>query len=451
MRARFGAANVFRDLDTIPPGEEFERLITETLAQCDVLLALIGREWLAAADVNGRRRLDDPQDFVRTEIHEALRLRKRVIPVLVDGAIMPKARELPEAIAALAGRNAIELSEERFDYDVERLIRAIEPWDAVSGRWWGWLSDEKRQRTLAFLGAGFVAVVAGLWQAYVHFSESPKATAPPSISASQGGFAAGRDNVIHGSVIQNSPHATVEQHNYYGALSEERVEALIAELGVTKAALQNFFKILEQQQVAPNDLDATLRTIASRYKDQLARLSALPSDDTEVATLKRQAKKALEAWDFDTAERLLNQASDKDVEAAKALQANLNRRRLSAADSKAEAGEVNFTRLAYGKAADDFRQAADLVPADEPLPRADYLNRQGSALREAGRYPDAQAPLVEALAIREKVLGPDHPDVATSLNNLAALYRAQGQSAKAETMEARAKAISAHGTMGTPP
>lgn len=121
----FGKENVFRDLDRIAPGAEFAAVITAHIARCDAFIVIIGREWLNASDA-GKRRLDDPKDFVRTEICEAFRLNKRVFPVLVEGAAMPKMSKLPRDIAALTGRNAIEISESRFDYDVKRLIKAID-------------------------------------------------------------------------------------------------------------------------------------------------------------------------------------------------------------------------------------------------------------------------------------------------------------------------------------
>lgn len=74
LREHFGEANVLRDLDTIPPGDEFARIITETIGQCGVLIAVIGSAGLTAADAAGKRRLEEPRDFVRAEIQEALRL-----------------------------------------------------------------------------------------------------------------------------------------------------------------------------------------------------------------------------------------------------------------------------------------------------------------------------------------------------------------------------------------
>ena len=123
----FGDQNVFRDLDKIPPGAEFAKLIAEQIFQCQVLIAVIGKDWLNAKNDGGFRRLNDPEDFVRAEIGTALTLGKLVIPCLVEGTDMPKQKQLPNEIAPLAGRNAIEISETRFDYDIGRLIQSIDP------------------------------------------------------------------------------------------------------------------------------------------------------------------------------------------------------------------------------------------------------------------------------------------------------------------------------------
>ncbi len=113
----FGKEQVFRDLDAIAPGAEFTQVIEERLSQCSVFVAVIGKNWVSAKNAAGQRRLDDPRDLVRTEVREALNQKKLVIPALIGGAEVPKPEQLPEDIAALAGRNAIEISESRFDYD----------------------------------------------------------------------------------------------------------------------------------------------------------------------------------------------------------------------------------------------------------------------------------------------------------------------------------------------
>jgi uncharacterized RDD family membrane protein YckC len=123
---RFGGGQVFKDVDSIDLGDDFVEKITIAVGSCHVLLTLIGDQWLTMTDEDGRRRLDDPDDFVRVEIEAALARNVRVIPILVDGARMPRGDELPDSLAKLARRQALELSPSRFDFDTSRLLRVLE-------------------------------------------------------------------------------------------------------------------------------------------------------------------------------------------------------------------------------------------------------------------------------------------------------------------------------------
>jgi TIR domain len=122
---RFGEDRVFMDVDSIEPGLDFGEAIQQAVGSSDVLLALIGREWLTATDEDGRRRLDDPDDIVRLEIEAALERSIRVIPVLAEGAIMPRRQELPDSLAGLVRRNAVRLAHESFRHEAARLIEVI--------------------------------------------------------------------------------------------------------------------------------------------------------------------------------------------------------------------------------------------------------------------------------------------------------------------------------------
>ena len=116
---------VFMDLDSIEVGTDFAEAIKTGLDSCGVLVALIGPRWLKLCDENGRRRLDNPDDFVRFEIRTALERCVRVIPVLVDGATMPPRHQLPDDLAKLARLNALEMSYDRYEYDESRLMTAV--------------------------------------------------------------------------------------------------------------------------------------------------------------------------------------------------------------------------------------------------------------------------------------------------------------------------------------
>ena len=126
LEQAFAADQLFMDIDDIAPGLDFVDVMNQQVSKCDVLISVIGRGWLAAMDETGGRRLDDPQDFVRLEIESALAQKKRVIPVLVNDAKMPKLTELPESLRPFARCNAVKLSHERFRADVAALIQALE-------------------------------------------------------------------------------------------------------------------------------------------------------------------------------------------------------------------------------------------------------------------------------------------------------------------------------------
>jgi parallel beta-helix repeat protein len=120
------SARIFVDLDSIEPGLDFAEVIREAVDSCALLVALIGRQWTTLADEEGRRRLDNPDDYVRFEVQTALERGIRVIPVLVDGARPPRQQELPVELHKLARLNALELSYGRYQYDADRLIDLIQ-------------------------------------------------------------------------------------------------------------------------------------------------------------------------------------------------------------------------------------------------------------------------------------------------------------------------------------
>ncbi len=117
---------IFRDVETIEPGVDFVDAIDRALRACRVLIAVIGPRWVDAAHADGSRRLDDPNDYTRLEIATALRRKDvRVIPVLVEGADMPTTAQLPDDLEPLARRNAIELADKRWDFDVSQLVDSL--------------------------------------------------------------------------------------------------------------------------------------------------------------------------------------------------------------------------------------------------------------------------------------------------------------------------------------
>ena len=132
LTSRFGDEPVFMDVQDIRPGRNFQTTIDETLASCDCVLVVMGPRWLTTV----RERATLPEDYVRYEIAAALKRDVPVIPVLVGGARMPSAAELPDDLRPLSLRHAIEVRDERFEDDVERLAEAIRESAGTGPRGW---------------------------------------------------------------------------------------------------------------------------------------------------------------------------------------------------------------------------------------------------------------------------------------------------------------------------
>src|SRR6516164_2296375 len=128
----FGRKNLFMDVDHIPPGVDFVKHLNNQVAECNIFIAIIGPNWLDVRNEKGERRLDAPDDFVTIEIAAALARDIRVIPVLIDGARMPKVGDLPGSLKPLVRRQAIELRHAHFGRDAEALIERIR--DAFSDK-----------------------------------------------------------------------------------------------------------------------------------------------------------------------------------------------------------------------------------------------------------------------------------------------------------------------------
>jgi TIR domain len=126
LAARFGADRVFMDVDSISPGDDFSQVIENAVTSCNVVLALIGNDWLNAVDEWGRRRLDNPNDFVALEIKAGLDRNIPVIPILVDGATQVRGYDLPPYLAGLARRPSVRLHHNSFSADIKKLVLILE-------------------------------------------------------------------------------------------------------------------------------------------------------------------------------------------------------------------------------------------------------------------------------------------------------------------------------------
>lgn len=191
LRDHMPEVPIFRDVETIEPGIDFVDAINKALESCGILLAIIGPRWSTMTGAAGNRRLDDPGDYARLEIATALkRSDVRVIPVLVEGAEMPGSDALPEELKALARRNAIELTDKRWEFDVSTLVDTLRkalgiepsprphppdpvlpvppsPAPPTSGRWkkWAW-------------GIGAAVIVAAIFNTEEEGGNGPPPTPP---------------------------------------------------------------------------------------------------------------------------------------------------------------------------------------------------------------------------------------------------------------------------------
>ena len=179
---RLGARSVFHDVTTISPGEDYTVAIDRALTECDAALVVIGPGWLTVTSSQGTRRLSEPGDYVRLELATVLRRDIRAIPVLVGGARLPKAADLPDDLQALAQRQAVELHDETWREDVDGLIRSLrgEPATAGTGRR-RWLAAGAALIALLGLGAGAWL----LWGPGTGGNDQQAAVIPACVPASQ--------------------------------------------------------------------------------------------------------------------------------------------------------------------------------------------------------------------------------------------------------------------------
>jgi hypothetical protein len=155
LRTVFGSGRIFFDVDTIGKGKDFRKVLTDALKNTSVLLAVIGPNWITSRDARGKRRIDDPDDFVQLEIANALKRDVPVIPVLVGGAKMPTEAELPASLHGLVFRQAATVTHENFPHDMEAIEREIIATTGLKPR------ADFNWRRVAMGLAGVVLVVGG--------------------------------------------------------------------------------------------------------------------------------------------------------------------------------------------------------------------------------------------------------------------------------------------------
>ena len=163
LRERFSLKRIFIDVDKLGPGDNFVDEIERSLGSCDVLIAVIGKCWLDATDKDGKRRLDNSEDYVRIEIARALQRGIPVIPVLVDDASMPNSQDLPKDLKPLSHLQALKVSQDRFRSDSEPLIAKVE--QALKKA----KEERNRGKKIRLIVAGVVTALLLVVVAVLHF------------------------------------------------------------------------------------------------------------------------------------------------------------------------------------------------------------------------------------------------------------------------------------------
>ncbi len=182
----FSRKKLFMDVDERMHGLNFVKVLSDKVEACAVFLAVIGPGWVSSTAKDGGRRLDNPNDFVRIEVASALRRNIPLIPVLVDGAAMPSAQDLPDDIKELALRHAVQLRNAHFNHDSELVVGAIKARlnDDTPGRPWGVIAGGG---IAAFALLGLVAYNIGV--PILPTSGAPPG--PPATTTSKAGVDAG--------------------------------------------------------------------------------------------------------------------------------------------------------------------------------------------------------------------------------------------------------------------
>jgi peptidoglycan hydrolase-like protein with peptidoglycan-binding domain len=184
----FRQGQVFMDVEALrEPGIDFAKEIDRSLGRCAAMLVLIGKSWISSKDEAGRRRIDEAEDFVRLEIATALKRDVRVIPVLLGGATMPRAEELPADLQAIGRRQAISLTHDDWAHDVSRLVEALAKVPGIRKRskrgQTGWST---RSMIIAGGVGGAVALAGLVWTGYKFETRNDAPAPTPAVYTDPG-------------------------------------------------------------------------------------------------------------------------------------------------------------------------------------------------------------------------------------------------------------------------
>ena len=424
----FGRKNLFMDVDHIPAGVDFVDYLRSQVAACDVFLAVIGPNWLDAKDDSGRRRFDNPDDFVTIEIAAALARNIRVIPVLVDGARTPKADKLPDSVKPLARRNAVEVRNTHFGRDAEALAnkvaealkdtRPVTRQSSIMASAVAWLMATGHWRTVAGSATALLLLVGwiGLYQmgVPVWVPWTPRAEQPDAPGTDKAKTAA-----------EAEARARAEQ------AEKERLAAAKAEEEEREANAAAEAEAKRKSEEAEQQRLAALRAEEERRKQAEAEARARSS------SLVSQGKTDSNNGDYDRAIAAFSEAirlDPKNVNAfgnrgiAYAKKGNNDRAIADYNDvirlSPNYANAFLNRGIAYGKKGDNDRAIADFMEAIRLDPKnANAFFDRGIAYGKKGDHDRAIADYNEAIRL--------NPNYALAFNNRGFSYFKKGDNRRA--------------------
>jgi tetratricopeptide (TPR) repeat protein len=391
----FGRKNIFMDVDHIPAGVDFVAYLNSQVAACKIILVVIGPHWLEAKDENGGRRIDNPDDFVTIEIATALARNIRVIPVLVDGAHMPKAGELPDPLKTLARRQAVEVRQVHFGRDAEALVERVN--EALDGEL-GW-QPPWRGKAVAGAAAAVLLVLGSIGFSSIDFSEwAPWAETGQEVKA-------------RADAEMKRKADEAEQYRL-ATLNAERERQAKAEAEAVAKAKRNAEEA-EQQRAAAAKAEDERRAKAAAEEAEQQRLASLKAEEdrkraeadarVRYSTLVFQSNTDINAGNYDRAIATLSEAI-----------------RLNPNDALAfsNRGLAYDRKGGYDRAIADFNEAIRLDPK-----YAIAFRGRGVAYGNKGDYDRAIADFTEAIRL--------DPKLATAFSNRGLAYERKGSFGRA--------------------
>ncbi len=391
---KLGRDSVFFDVDNIPVGLDFVDILSERVGKCYALIAVIGKNWVSSADIHDRRRLDDPNDFVRIEIEAALERKIRVIPVLVDGAPMPQPGDLPDSLKKLVRRQGIEISHTRFDSDVERLTRALMP-----------LEEELRQRE---------AAEAERRARVERERREATETARKAEEAQRLAQAEAQrvDEERRAAEAAEAERAAKEQQEKREGAAAEKAEQArrLAEAEAQRAEKKRRPREAAEAERRPRvERERREATEAAEKAEQARRLAEAEAQRAEKKRRAREAAEAERRAQVERERREATEAAEKAEEAQRLAQAEVQRadeerRAAEAAEAERAANQQQEKREAAEAAAEAERRARaerERREATEAAEKAEEAQRLAQA--EAARGADEERRELQAVEEREKL------------------------------------------------